>query len=131
MSKTFQLDIITPTKVISLGQTEYLRAPSNVGLFGVQAGHAPATMLLDIGEIKVTQNGKDSFYATNGGFADIQPEGVILLIETVESADEIDAERSSSALRRANEHIKEKDANLSRARAALKRAQNRMKIASR
>ena len=40
MSKTFQLDIITPTNVISEGQVEYLRAPSNEGLFGIMGGHS-------------------------------------------------------------------------------------------
>jgi len=62
MSKTFQLDIITPSKVISMGQVEYLRAPATEGLFGVQAGHAPATITMGIGEIKVTRDGKELFY---------------------------------------------------------------------
>ena len=57
MSKTFQLDIVTPAHVISEGQVEYLRAPSTEGLFGIMGGHAVATILMDIGEIKVTKDG--------------------------------------------------------------------------
>ncbi|MBC8312025.1 MAG: ATP synthase F1 subunit epsilon [Candidatus Marinimicrobia bacterium] len=129
MSKTFQLDIITPAKVISVGEVEYLRAPSTEGLFGVQAGHAPATITMGIGEIKVTQNGKDLFYATNGGFADINTEGVLLLVETVEDANTIDTERASESSERAKSFLKNTSNDLERAQAALNRAKNRLKVA--
>ena len=36
-----------------------------------------------IGEIKIIdQNGKTKYFATSGGFVDIKPEGVQLLLET-------------------------------------------------
>ena len=129
MSKTFQLDIITPAKVISVGQVEYLRAPSTEGLFGVQASHAPATITMGIGEIKVTQDGKDLLYATNGGFADINIEGVLLLVETVEDANTIDTNRASESSDRAKSFLKDASNDLERAQVALKRAQNRLKVA--
>ena len=130
MSKTFQLDIITPAKVISVGQVEYLRAPATEGLFGVQAGHAPATITMGIGEIKVTQNGKELFYATNGGFADINTEGVLLLVETVEDANSIDKKRASESGERAKSLLKDSSNDLERAQAALNRAKNRLKVAN-
>ena len=129
MSKTFQLDIITPAKVINVGQVEYLRAPATEGLFGVQAGHAPATITMGIGEIKVTQNGKELFYATNGGFADIKTEGVLLLVETVEDADTIDKERASKSGERAKSLLNDASNDLERAQAALNRAKTRLKVA--
>ena len=129
MSKTFQLDIITPAKVISVGQVEYLRAPSTEGLFGVQASHAPATITMGIGEIKVTQDGKDLFYATNGGFADINIEGVLLLVETVEDANTIDTDRASESSDRAKSFLKDASNDIARAQAALNRAKNRLKVA--
>jgi|TARA_B110000495_G_C22889808_1_gene518963 F-type H+-transporting ATPase subunit epsilon len=129
MSKTFQLDIITPAKVISVGQVEYLRAPGTKGLFGVQAGHAPATIAMGIGEIKVTQDGKDLLYATNGGFADINTEGVLLLVETVEDANTIDTNRASESSDRAKSFLKDASNDIKRAQAALNRAKNRLKVA--
>ena len=130
MSKTFQLDIITPTEVICEEGVEYLRAPSTDGLFGVQASHAPATIALGIGEIKVTKNGQDSFYATNGGFADIHSNKVLLLVEAVESYSDIDIERAKSAKDRAEKRIKENQYDTLRAKLALERAHNRLKISS-
>lgn len=129
MAKTFQLDIITPAKVISVGQIEYLRAPGNEGLFGVQAGHAPATITMGIGEIKVIQDGKNLFYATNGGFADINTEGVLLLVETVEDAKNIDSNRASESSQRAKLLLKDTSNDIKRAQAALNRAKNRLKVA--
>ena len=131
MSKTFQLDIVTPTKVISESQVEYLRAPSTEGLFGILGGHALATILIDIGEIKVTKEGKEFYYATNGGFADIRPEGVMLLVETAEKVSDIDKERSEEAMNRAKDRLQDNETDLKRAKGAIARARNRLKITDR
>ena len=131
MSKTFQLDIVTPTSIISEGQVEYLRAPSTDGLFGVKRGHASSMILMDIGEIKIIKDGKEVFYATNGGFADIRPEGVMLLVETAERNDEIDKERAEKAFQRAKDRLKDDSTNLHRAKAAINRSRNRLKILNR
>ena len=131
MSKTFQLDIVTPTKVISEGQVEYLRAPSPDGLFGILGGHAIAAILMDIGEIKVTKAGKEFYYATNGGFADIRPENVMLLVETAEKVSDIDKERSEEAMKRAKDRLQDNETDLKRAQEAIARARNRLKITDR
>ena len=131
MAKTFQLDIITPTNVTSEGQVQYLRAPSTEGLFGIMGGHAVATILIDIGEIKVTKDGKEYYYATNGGFADIRPESVMLLVETAEKVSDIDKDRAEKAIKRAKEKLNGKEADLTRAQDAITRARNRLKIISR
>ena len=130
MAKTFQVDIITPTEIISEDQVEYLRAPSVEGLFGVQAGHSISTILLDIGEIKITKEVKEFYYAINGGFADIRPENVMLLLETVEKISEIDEERAEVALERAKKRLVNKDVNidLDRAQHSIKKAQNSLNV---
>ena len=131
MSKTFQLDIVTPTNVISEGQVEYLRAPSTEGLFGIMGGHAVATILMDIGEIKITKDGKESYYATNGGFADIRPESVMLLVETAEIVSNIDKNRAEAAMKRAKDRLEDNETDLKRAKSAIERARNRLQISSR
>ena len=131
MSKTFQLDIVTPTKVISESQVEYLRAPSTEGLFGILGGHAVATILIDIGEIKVTKEGKEFYYATNGGFADIRPESVMLLVETAEKNSDIDKDRAEEAMKRAQDSLQDNETDLKRAQDSIARARNRLKITDR
>ena len=131
MNKTFQLDIITPTSTISEGQVEYLRAPSVDGLFGVQSRHVSSIITLDIGEIKVTKDsGEQISYSTSGGYADIRQEGVVLLVENVEKASEIDTKRAMSAQQRAEKNLKDPEKNLKRAIIALNKAKNRVRISS-
>ena len=84
MQKSFQIDIITPVKNINIGTSEYLRAPNLEGLFGVKARHVSSVISIGNGDIKITQKGKDKFYQTSGGYADIKPEGVVLVLETFE-----------------------------------------------
>ena len=131
MPNTFQLEIITPTQIFTEGQVSYVRAESIEGQLGIMARHTPATIALGIGEIKVVKDGKESYYATNGGYADIQPESVLLLVETVERVSEIDKNRASSAMKRAQEKLMDKEADLSRGKAAIARARNRLRIISR
>ena len=82
MVNLFQIDIITPVENINIGTSEYLRAPNLDGLFGVQARHVSSIISIGSGEIKITQKGKEKFYSTTGGYADIKPEGVVLILET-------------------------------------------------
>ena len=131
MSKTFQLEIITPEKVYDMGQVNYVRAPSLDGLFGIQSRHATAIIAMSIGEIKVTKNGKESYYATSGGFADIRPENVQLLVETAENITDINKERAEAAMKRAQKKLNDNESDLTRGKAAMARARNRLKITSR
>ena len=124
----FQLDIITPTSINSYNKITYLRLPSIDGLLGIQARHATAIIALDIGEIKMVLDGKTKYFATSGGFSDIRPEGVQLLLETVEEKTSIDKGRAEKALQRADKRVKDKTMDIERASSALERAKNRIKL---
>ena len=132
MSKTFQIDIITPTSITSISDASYLRVPSIDGLIGVQSKHANAIIALDIGEIKISDaNGKNTYYATSGGFADIKPESTQLLLETIEQDQDIDKKRVEKSLERANKRMSDKEQDLNRLNSSLKRAKNRLHVISR
>ncbi len=125
---TFNLEIVTPTKLLDEGQVEHIRCPGLDGYFGVMASHRAAIIALNIGEIKVTQNGKNHYLATSGGFVEITKEKVELLLETFERAEKIDTARAESALQRAEERKVAKEIDTSRNEASLLRAINRLKV---
>ena len=129
--KTFQLDIITPISIQSYENISYLRIPSLDGLTGIKSKHANAIIALDVGEIKITIGGKDKYFATSGGFSDIKPEGVQLLLETIEPSKNINKKRAENSLKRAQENMHNKSMNLDRAQRAIQRAKNRLKLLSR
>ena len=131
MDKYFILEIVTPVKILNFEEVEYLRAPSIEGLFGVMAGHVSSIINLDIGEIKVLSNNKESYFSISGGFAQVDKDKVSLLVESIESKDEIDVDRSNQSLERAKERLLDKTMNQTRAKSALTRAKNRLKISNR
>lgn len=130
MANTFQLEIITPTQIFTEGQVSYVRAESPDGKFGIMAKHTSATVALGIGEVKVVKDGKELFYATTGGFADIQPESVLLLLETVELVSNIDVERAKKSMKRAQDRLKDKNMNKGRSRTAIAKAENRLRVST-
>ena len=79
----------------------------------------------------MVKDGKEYFYATTGGFADIQLESVLLLLETAELVSDIDKERAKAAIKRAQEKLEDNEADLTRGQAAMDRAKNRLKITGR
>ena len=129
--KNFTLDIVTPTRTVFSGEVESFSAPGVVGGFQVLHSHAPLLSSIKVGCVKLIDGaGKESRYATSGGFVEVNSNKVILLAETAERSDEIDVVRARDAQKRANEHLSTKERiDEERARAALLRAINRLKIA--
>ena len=131
MNKNFALEIVTPVEILDFDNIQYLRAPSLGGLFGVMYGHVPSIINLDIGEVKILSNNKESYFAISGGFAQITKTKVSLLVESIESKDAIDKDRTSKALERSKSRLKDKTMNQARANLAFQRAKNRLRVSNR
>ncbi len=130
--KILQLEIVTPRRVVFKGEVTSLSAPGVVGGFQVLYDHAPLLSSLKIGEVKIKEaSGTEFHYAISGGFVEVRDNHIILLAETAERTDEIDAERAKASRDRAQKRITERksDIDFERARFALYRALNRLKIA--
>ncbi|MDA0745814.1 MAG: F0F1 ATP synthase subunit epsilon, partial [bacterium] len=129
---TFELEILTPVKMVYRGTVESLQAPGSEGGFGVLSGHQPMLAALNPGQIVCRGPEGSRQVATSGGFAEVQPNRVVVLAETAELSDEIDVVRAGEARDRARERLaKGRDSEIDRARAeaALTRALNRLKVA--
>ena len=131
MDKYFTLEIVTPIKTLNFEEVQYLRAPSMEGLFGIMYGHISSIINLDIGEVKVLSKNKENYFSISGGFAEVSKTKVSLLVESIESKDEIDKNRSNEALERAKVRLKDKSMNQTRTIFSLKKAINRLKVSNR
>ena len=129
----FNLEIVTPIRELDEGQVTYVRCPGLDGSFGVMANHREGIIALAVGEIKVIRNGKDEFLATSGGFAEIMDDKMKLLVESVETASEIDANRAEKSLERATQRKSEYNSGMDETRidASLMRAINRIRVSKR
>jgi len=129
---TFNLNVVTPTRNLEEMVVSYIRCPGIDGSFGIMANHQEGIFSLGIGEIMIKTKSETKYLSTSGGFAEIVNDGVSILVETVESASDIDIPRAEAALRRARDRKSSSDnENLDQARleSALSRALNRLQVA--
>ena len=132
--KIYRLEIVTPTKVVFSGDVTSFSAPGVIGGFQVLRNHAPLLSNIAVGEVKVVDAaGSESRYATSGGFVEVHENKLVMLAETAERSDEIDVTRAEAARERARKRLADKEAGIEieRARLALHRALNRLKVAAR
>jgi len=131
MKKEFDLEIISPSKVLYESKVTHIRVPADQGYLGILAGHTPFVTTLRPGEIKIDmQNNESKYFATSGGIVEVLPQKTMVLVETAEEAVEIDIERAIYSKERAERRLKEKtpETDMERAKAALAKADNRIKI---
>jgi len=129
--KFFNLEIITPQKIIYQQQVKHIRLAGTDGYFGIMAGHAPFITSLAIGEIKVDLEHDTKYFATSGGVVEVLPHKTTVLVETAEEASQIDIERAIYAKDRARRRLTERvpGTDLERAKDAWYRAVNRIRVA--
>lgn len=133
MRKNFKVEIVTPERTVFSKEVESLVVPAERGYLGVLAGHAPLLCTLRPGELSVRGEGGEERFATSGGFMEVTPKKAVLLTESVEGKGEVDVARAEKSRDRARERLSApgRGIDVERARAALARAQNRLRFASR
>jgi len=79
---SFQLELVSPEKLLLSRAVEMVIIPAAEGEMGVLPGHAPMIVTLRGGTIRVTEGGKETdrlFVA--GGFAEVTPDRVTILAD--------------------------------------------------
>lgn len=129
--KTFNLQIISPTRVFLDEEVDMVEMKTTEGEIGVLAGHIPLTAILEPGELKIHQDGKIRHAAMLDGFVEIRGKKVTVLAEACEWPEEIDVHRAEEAKIRAERRIKSgaKEVDMVRAEMALKKALTRIDLA--
>ncbi len=130
----FRLSIVTPEKVYFEADVISLVVPGTEGYLGVLSNHAPLITALQPGKIEYHDaEDKVRYLAVTGGFLEVSGNKATILADAVEETGEIDLERAIAARDRAWELLKasgsgDHSIDVPRARAALERAQNRIRI---
>jgi len=132
-AKKLTLEIVTPDRLLAEEHVDAVQLPGRRGYLGILPGHAPLLTELGIGDLTY-HLGKDVYHlAIVNGFAEVLPDRVIVLAEIGERAEEIDTSRARSALKRAEERLAKHESGIDweRALAALERARVRTDVATR
>jgi F-type H+-transporting ATPase subunit epsilon len=132
MAELIKLEVVTPEKYVVSEDAQIVMAPGTLGEFGVLNGHTPFLTSLKIGRVHYRDaGGNEEVVFVSGGFAEALPDRVTVLAESAERRRDIDVSRARAALERAQKRLasdKSEDINFERARAALYRAIERIRI---
>lgn len=97
MARTFGLHIWASEKPFYDGECESLVIPSVDGKYGIMAGHSDLITAIVPGELKFTVPGKSpQIAAVSEGIMKIENNNVLVLVETIERPEEIDANRAAA-----------------------------------
>ena len=131
MPDTFQIEIVTPEKMVVRDVAEEVQIPGKNGDLGILSGHAPLITELAVGEITYLNGGRTHRLAVAWGFAEVLPDKVTILAETAERPEEIDINRAQAAKQRAEDEFKngKTEEDFARAEDDLKRAETRLEVA--
>lgn len=130
-----KIRIVTPKREMYNGEADMVIFRTVNGDVGVMHGHIPLITVLGYGMLRIIDNNETVKTASMfGGFAEVDNEGVSILTDTSEWADEIDVQRAEEAKSRAEQRLggtKVDDFDEKRAELALKRAIIRLETAKR
>jgi len=131
MPDTFQLEIVTPEKMMVRDSAEEVLIPGRNGYLAILPHHAPLITELGAGEINYRRDGQVYRFSVAWGFAEVLPDRVTVLAETVERAGEINVSRAQDDLRQAEESLRSANTEeaSTTANAKIRRAQARIEVA--
>jgi F-type H+-transporting ATPase subunit epsilon len=128
-----QLQIVSADRSLVNEQVDEVQIPGADGYLGILPGHTPLLTTLQVGTLWYRQGQEKRYFAIAFGFAEVQPDRVIILAMVAEKADEIDLARAEAAKKRAEERLAKptNDMDFERARIAMLKALIRLQVASR
>ena len=134
MAQNLKLEVVTPERSVVDEEAKIVVAPGDLGEFGVLPGHTTFLTTLKTGTIRYADaNNQEHFIFVSGGFAEALPDKVTVLAESAERRRDIDLSRAKAALERAEKRLAEQrlkeTLDFTRAKAALERALQRIRLA--
>ena len=123
--RTFQMHLLEADKVFFEGECESLVVPTTVGQYGILAGHSNMISAVVPGVLSYRAPGKVS-----EGMVKVEGNDILVLVDSAEYPEEIDAKRAQRAADEAKEAILQKRSvrEYRTAQANLARAINRLRV---
>ncbi|MGL5133012.1 MAG: ATP synthase F1 subunit epsilon [Planktothrix sp.] len=131
---TLTVRVIAPDRTVWDEQAEEVILPSITGQLGILTGHAPLLTALDTGVMRVRLKNKWTPIAVMGGFAEVEANEVIILVNGAERGDSINLEAARTAYTQAKADLEAAETSDSKkakikATKAIKRARARLQAA--
>jgi F-type H+-transporting ATPase subunit epsilon len=95
---SLHISIIAPDRTVWDANAEEVILPSSTGQIGILRGHAPLLTALDIGVMRVRIDKDWIPIVLMGGFAEIQNDELIILVNAAEEGAKIDKDKAQTEL---------------------------------
>jgi F-type H+-transporting ATPase subunit epsilon len=103
---TFPFELVSPDKVLFSGPAQSVVVPGNEGDFQVLTDHEPLVTSVRPGVVAIEDaSGRRSRVFVRGGFAEVNPLGLILLAETAIPFEDLSAAHLDEEIRNAEEDL--------------------------
>ncbi|MFM7615990.1 MAG: ATP synthase F1 subunit epsilon [Actinomycetes bacterium] len=123
-----RVELVSPERVLFQGDADMVVARTANGEIAFLPGHVPFLGALGIAKVRVIQSDGEVVAAVHGGFVEAGPNGVTVLSDVAELAEQVDVVRARTALEAAEARLRS-DAEDAEAKAALQRASVRLDAA--
>jgi F-type H+-transporting ATPase subunit epsilon len=91
-----KLEIVTPEKRVLDAEVDSVTVPTASGEAGILPHHAPLISALKPGVLAYSIKGTTDRIAVSGGFVEVNNDKVAVLVDTAETAEEVDVDRAGS-----------------------------------
>jgi F-type H+-transporting ATPase subunit epsilon len=105
MADKLQFSLVSPERELFNGEVDQVDVPGTEGDFGVLPLHAPFMAAIRTGAITVFNDGSETKYMIQGGFADVTPDGLTVLAERATPLDEVEPEMLASEIASAEQAL--------------------------
>jgi F-type H+-transporting ATPase subunit epsilon len=133
MANEFAVRVVTPDGEAWSGRATSVVVPGLDGYFGVWKDHMPMIAAMDVGAlwIKTPSEHVLTLLAVDGGFVEVNREGVTVLAESAALGDDIDVIATNKEEEEARAQLAQHfgDIEVERAQVALNKALNRRRVA--
>lgn len=125
--------LVTPEKkIVTEHEVDEIVVPGELGEFDILPGHSPIVSTLKEGILRYRPKGASKMegVSISWGYCEVNPHGVMIMVETAESADELDEDRVLSAKKLAETKLKEGRTigDVLKYQRKLRRAQTRLEL---
>jgi F-type H+-transporting ATPase subunit epsilon len=102
---TFHFDLVSPERLLFSGEVEQVDVPGAEGDFGVLAGHAPFVTTVRPGILTLYGQDGPLKVVVNGGFAEVNPQGLTVLADMAVPLDDFDRSQLADQIKDAEEDV--------------------------
>lgn len=121
----FHFDLVSPERMLFSGEVDQVDVPGSEGDFGVLAGHAPLIAMLRPGIVSVLGAGAPTRIVVADGYAEVNPEGLTILVELATPLEAFDRTRLDTQIKDTEEDVADMPAGRRRDRASRRLEQLR------